>query len=165
MLPFPASLVSLTLIGVGLVAAAEASSPDQSAIRELVSRQEQAWNAGDGRAWGADYAEGADFVNILGMIFHGREEIGLRHAAIFEGIYKGSHLAVSIRSIKLLAPSVALVETEMDLTGYKALPPGIAPFSEGLLRTHMKYVLVKEQNRWHIVAAQNTAERVLQAHP
>jgi len=149
------ALMSLCLC---LPAAAQTPGGDEAAIDAVIARQASAWNAGDGVAWGADYLADADFVNILGAVFHGRSEIAERHAAIFAGPYKGSHLAIAVRSLKLLAPGIALAETNMEVTGYRGLPPGIQPTAPGVLRTHMKYVLAKQDGQWWISAAQNTAE-------
>jgi uncharacterized protein (TIGR02246 family) len=152
-------LAAMVLISVSTSAIAAQASSDESSINEVMARQQQAWNAADSHAWAADYVEDADFVNILGTVLHGRAEIDQRHAVIFAGPYKGSHLNVSVRSFKMLSPSAALVAANLDMTGYRALPPGIEATSEGLLRTHMNYVLVKKESRWWITSAQNTAER------
>lgn len=134
-----------------------AQSPaDQSELRGILQQQEAAWNRGDGSAWASAFSDDADFINIRGAVFHGRTLIAQRHAQIFSGPYQGSHSKITIRQLTEIAPGVALIETEHEITGYKFLPPGIAPTSEGVLRTLMKYVAVKQGGQWHLVAAQNT---------
>ena len=47
------------------------------------------------KAWGAHFAEDADYVIINGMRIKGREAIDSGHQQIFDTIYKGSVLAAS----------------------------------------------------------------------
>ena len=134
-----------------------AQQPDETGIREILRVQTEAWNQGDGKAWARDFSDDSDFVNVRGDVFHGKGEIADRHSAILRGPFKGSHLSLSVRRFRLLTPEVALIETDHELTHFPGMVPGIAPTSEGVLRTHMKYVAVKRDNRWQFVAAQNTA--------
>ena len=57
--------------------------------REVLARLEQAWNSGDGNAFGAPYRDDASFVTIRGELAHGAE-IGTGHAQILTSIYAGS---------------------------------------------------------------------------
>src|SRR5690348_16037234 len=57
--------------------------------RDVLDRLEQAWNEGDGTAFGAPYREDASFVTIRGELAHG-QEIGAGHAQILGSIYAGS---------------------------------------------------------------------------
>jgi uncharacterized protein (TIGR02246 family) len=126
-------------------------------LGRIFSRQEAAWNSGDGAAWAADFTDDADFVNIRGDVFHGRAEIAQRHNMIFHGPFQGSHATITIRQYKDIAPGVALIETVYEVTGYKSLPPGIVPTMDKGLRTCMKYIAVEQGGQWRLVAAQNTA--------
>ena len=133
-----------------------APSPE-SQIQRILSAQEVAWNVGDSISWGSAFAEDADFVNILGQVFHGREAIVQVHGRILAGPYQGSHTTITIRQFKQITPDVALIETVHEVTGYKFLPPGIIPTTTGVLRTRMKYVAVRRDETWQFIAAQNTA--------
>lgn len=126
-------------------------------IEALVHRLEDAWNAGDAAAWVQDCLDDADFINIRGEILPGRTASETRHAFMFAGPFRGSRLAISIRSRKLLSPDVALVDTDCRLTGAPRMPPGVLPTEAGLLLTRMKQVLVRRDGRWWIAASQNTA--------
>jgi hypothetical protein len=44
-------------------------SSDRTAIEKIVASLEAAWNAGDGKAFGAPFSTDADFVNIRATTF------------------------------------------------------------------------------------------------
>jgi len=155
-------------IPILLGASASANSVHQvssSAIPELqriVQTQEAAWNNGNARAWGSVFSEDATFVNIRGELYQGRSAIIQLHVRILEGPYKGSHTTMSIWRITQLADEVALIETDNEVTGFQALPPGVVATSAGTLRTRLRYVAKKQDGEWQIISAQNTA--VLPVH-
>jgi uncharacterized protein (TIGR02246 family) len=136
---------------------AQSVSITQSQIQSILDQQAAAWNRGDSAAWSAPFTQDADFVNIRGDAFHGRAAIVEQHHRILSGPFLGSHSTITIRQCTDIAPGIALVETVHEVTGFKFLPPGIIPTSEGVLKTRMKYVAVKQGADWHFVAAQNTA--------
>jgi uncharacterized protein (TIGR02246 family) len=136
---------------------AQSAPSPESQIKHILSAQEVAWNVGDSTSWGSAFTEDADFINVLGQAFHGRETIVQLRAREFAGAFKGSHATVTVRQFRQLTPDVVMVEAVHEVTGYKTLPPGIVPTTPGMLRTRMKYVLIKREEAWQIVAAQNTA--------
>jgi uncharacterized protein (TIGR02246 family) len=138
-------------------ALAQTAASPESQIQHLLTQQEVAWNIGDSHSFGSAFTEDADFINILGQVFHGREAITQIHAIIFSGQFKGSHTTVTMRQFRQLTPDVVLVEALYELTGFQSLPPGIAATEAGVLKTRMKYVFMKHDEIWQIVAAQNTA--------
>lgn len=148
------AVLSLSFLSVGC-ATVDRAQADRD-IRQLVSAQTQAWNAHDAAAWTHDFTDDADFVNIVGTVFQGREEIETRHAAIFASIFKASHAEVTVRKLTFLAPDIAVVDTVHEVTGHTGLPPGVQNTQEGLLRTQMKYVMKHTDTGWRIVTGQNT---------
>jgi uncharacterized protein (TIGR02246 family) len=136
---------------------AQSVSTSQTQIQHILDQQAADWNRGDSAAWSAPFSEDADFVNIRGDAFHGRAAIIEQHRRILSGPFLGSHSTITIRQCTEISPGIALVETVHEVTGFKFLPPGIVPTSEGVLKTRMKYIAVKQGDAWHFVAAQNTA--------
>ena len=60
---------------------------DPTSIAEAITRRlEDAWNAGDGAAFGAPFAADGDFVDIRGELHSGREAIAAGHQQIFDTI-------------------------------------------------------------------------------
>jgi uncharacterized protein (TIGR02246 family) len=142
-----------------MAAASFAQSRPQTAaaIQKILDEEAAAWNRGDGPSWASAFTDDADFVNILGQVFHGRAAIGEQHRRILSGPFQGSHAVISIRQITPVAPDVVLVETLHEVTNFKFLPPGISPTSSEVIRTRMKYVAVYHGAGWQFIAAQNTA--------
>ncbi len=151
-----AVFLTLALSPLAGAAPAGARTQDEAALRKLVAEQTEAWNRQDAAAWSKDFAEDAEFINIVGTIFSGRAEIEKRHAFVFGTLFKGSRSEVTVRKLLFLDAGVAVVDTEHQVTGYAGLPPGVQATTPGVLRTQMRYVLKKTRGRWLIVAGQNT---------
>ena len=130
---------------------------DEPVIWKIVTDQVAAWNKGDGVAWAQDFSEDADFINIRGDVFQGKAEITKRHEMILSAFFKGTHIGIKVRKTTFLSNTVALIETDQVVTGFKKLAPVIAATSPGTLVTHMKYVMVSLAGNWKIVAVQNSA--------
>lgn len=155
--PYPSWKSINTALLVLIPSLVIAQVPDEIAIRKILSEQTKAWNQHDAQAWVRDFSQDADFINIIGTHFNGQNATKLRHAALFNGIFKNTHLEVKIWKVRLLGSQAAIVETVQTLRGYDALPPLIQPTEPGVLKTRMKYVLQKQAGRWKIISAQNTA--------
>lgn len=143
---------------LGACAQQAPSQPAEPVIREALTRQAEAWNQHDAKAWVAAFSDDAEFINILGMSMQGRAEIEKRHEQIFRTIFSRSRVVVKTRKVRLLGTSAALAETDYELRDYDRLPPGIQPTDpDGTLRTRLKYVWEQRAEGWRIVSAQNTA--------
>lgn len=124
---------------------------DEAAFERITSLLKAAWNAGDGEAFAAPFADDADFVTIRGEHFRGRSAIGAGHAAIFRTIYAGSTNDLSVEAARLLRPDVALVHVHSRLDA----PQG--PLA-GRHWARFTLVLTKEAGGWEIAALHNTIE-------
>lgn len=160
-----AVVLSFCLAAPAQAQAARGQSRDETSLRKLVAEQTEAWNRHDAAAWSKDFAPDAEFINIVGTVFSGREEIQKRHAAVFASVFKDSRSEVTVRKIVLVAPNVAVVDTEHVVTGYTGLPPGVQATEPGVLRTRMRYVLKQVGGKWLIVAGQNTDVKPAPAPP
>ena len=126
-------------------------------LQRILQNQEGAWNRSDGEAWAAAFSEDADFINIRGEVFCGREAIAQLHTRIFGGPFKGSRTTITIRQWRQIAPGVVVVDTDYEVVQFQFLPSGIAPTAEGVLKTRMKYIAAQHGEEWHLIGAQNTA--------
>ena len=126
-------------------------------LQRIVQTQEAAWNNGNARAWGSVFCEDATFVNIRGKLYQGRTAIIQFHLQILEGPYKGSHTTMSIRRITQLGDGIALIETDNEVSGFQALPPGVVATSAGILRTRLRCIARKQGGGRKIISTQNTA--------
>ncbi|WP_413105489.1 SgcJ/EcaC family oxidoreductase [Streptomyces sp. Inha503] len=80
-------------------------------VDELLAGMTRAWNAGDGAAWAAHFAEDADFVDVVGRVQRGRDVIATEHQKIFDTVYQGSRLAIRCLDSRQLADGILLVHT------------------------------------------------------
>jgi uncharacterized protein (TIGR02246 family) len=128
---------------------------DAEAIHALVQRQADAWNRGDARAFAAPFGEHAVFTNIRGDTLHGRAAYDRRHDDIFRGFFRGSRIRMQVDEVRLLRPDVALVLIGTEVDSPNGLPPGVAAHADGLLRTRLLDVLVRDGDAWRIAASHN----------
>jgi uncharacterized protein (TIGR02246 family) len=133
------------------------SADDSTSIRAIVADLDSAWAHADADRWASHYSQDADFVNILGMYMADTKAMHARHHEIFTGVFKGSTHVGTLRRLRFLDASVAIADVDVEVTGFKALPPGVVPTAPGVLRTRMKHILTKFGDEWRIVATQNTA--------
>ncbi len=150
---FVSVLASLLLCSA---CATPGSGTAEADILQLVNAQAEAWNRQDAEAWSKDFAPDAPFINIVGTVFEGRDEIQQRHASIFETIFKGSRSQVTVRKLSFIQDDIAIVDTTHEVTGHPGLPPGVQDTEPGLLRTQMRYVMKYADGQWRILAGQNT---------
>jgi uncharacterized protein (TIGR02246 family) len=124
---------------------------DRAAVENIVSRLEAAWNAMDGAAFGAPFAEDADFVTIRAEHFRGRPAIAAGHTAIFQTIYAGSTNRYTVETVRQVRPGVALAHVRAELN---------APTGPLAGRHHARFsvLLTKEASGWEIAAFHNTLE-------
>jgi uncharacterized protein (TIGR02246 family) len=125
------------------------TTAEHDEAERLVGRLQTAWNAMDGAAFAAPFAEDADFVNILGEHFRGRERVAAGHVGIFRSIYAGSTVDMKLERVRLLRPDVALAHVHSILDVPQGLLAGrhVARFS---------MVLTRGAHGWEIAAFHNT---------
>ena len=122
------------------------STGDGEAIAsDILQRLQNAWNAGDGAAFGASMAEDADFVTIRADHLRGRQAIVASHLHIFETFYKGSRNEISLESVRMLSDDIALVHARSVLHA----PDG--PLA-GRHEAEMSLVLTPGQSAWQIAS-------------
>lgn len=122
---------------------------EERALHKLVYQLESSWNAGDGEAFAALFADDADVIHILGGYYTGQEAIRAGHRMIFGTIYKGSTSHYRVEKIKFLRPDIAIVFLRQHLELGED-----APVDE--LDARPTIVAEKVDDKWRIVALQNT---------
>ena len=124
-------------------------APDEQVIQGVLQHLETSWNRYDSVAFAAVFAEDANFIQIFGGQLDGRPNIEAAHRHIFQTIYRDSHASFVLRSIRFLRPDVAVVFARAHVK-----------FKEGNepreIETRPTLIVVKEQDKWQIVAFQNT---------
>ncbi|GJM74992.1 hypothetical protein HMSSN036_72080 [Paenibacillus macerans] len=85
---------------------------DLDAIRELFTALNEAWNNGDGTAYGECFTEDADYVTFIGQHLKGRKQIAEVHQWLFNGPLRGSKMESNFTSDlqpRYITPDVAVV--------------------------------------------------------
>ena len=113
-----------------------------------VERLAWAWNRADGAAFGAEFTDDADFVDVRGSYHHGRLAIAEGHQAIFDTIYRDSTVRYRVEAARPLAGGaiVAVVDAVLDVPG--------GPLA-GRLRSRLTATFVAQDDRWAITAFHN----------
>jgi hypothetical protein len=62
---------------------------------------------------------------------------------------------LAVQRLHYAAPTVAIGDIECQLTSFGATPPGIVGPKDGVLRTRLLQVLLKEHGQWWTVAYHN----------
>jgi uncharacterized protein (TIGR02246 family) len=134
------------------------SAPSQTgAIAELVALATAAWTAKDAAAYASIYSEDALVISPVGGYLVGREGVRQGHVFLFNGPFAGSTQTISITGIRFLTGTIALVDQDVTLTGYAFLPPnGLRATTPGVVRTTVRWVVMKRGGTWEIVAQQMT---------
>lgn len=127
---------------------------DREAIAALVAGEDAAWKAGDAAAFSARALDDIAFTNVVGMFSVGKEPFETQHARIFATFYRGSTLRQSIVRLAFVRPDVAILDTLSEVSGFAALPPG-AEAVDGVLRTRLEQVIVREDGRWRVASFHN----------
>jgi uncharacterized protein (TIGR02246 family) len=130
---------------------------DESGVGAVAWAWDAAWNAGDSKSIGALFVDDAEFVNGRGQVAQGAATITANNTMNLAGVFKGSHSHNTIRNILFLSGTTAILNTNNELTGFKALPPGAVATSPGLLLQRHKIVVVKRGDVWRIVQMQLTS--------
>jgi uncharacterized protein (TIGR02246 family) len=145
-----AGLVLCLSLALPLQAAAQ--SDDVRAIRELQTRQANAWNKHDAKAYSNLFADDGDVVNVLGWWWKGREQIRSKLSDAFQFVFRESVLTITDVHVRVLDPTVAVAHVSWTMEGAKVPPGAPAPPNRGI----QLQVLQKHLDRWVIISFQNT---------
>ncbi len=96
----------------------------------------------------------ATATNVLGDTYSGKEALSARMADILRTVFKGSTLELKVRQLRFIEPDVAVVDIDAEVRGYRALPPAVVA-TDGVLRTTMLQVIVREGEQWRVAAFHN----------
>lgn len=114
-----------------------------------------AWNRGDAAAFGTRYRADGTFTNVNGTYHFGREAFNRRHEEVFNGVFKGTRLSMMIKSLRFVAPNVAVVDADTTISNCRTTMPGMHLDADGAAHTSLLMVLVKDAGDWWITAYHN----------
>lgn len=163
---FPSTLLAIVTVLAVLwtpVARAVSNDHDADAVRNTVAEFATAWNHHDMDAFGKIFALDADFVNVGGTRWVGRQEIQLHHAyshgAIpvdsipganprYYGIFSHSTMKFNHIDVRFLRNDVAVARVDWELLGDSR--------TQNPRRGLLLFVLTRQEQGWLVAAAQNT---------
>ncbi|MFC5835584.1 SgcJ/EcaC family oxidoreductase [Nonomuraea insulae] len=121
-------------------------------IRALFADLEDAWNRGDGDAYGACFTEDAGYTTFVGTVYRGRADLISGHRALFGSVLKGTRMFNEVTGIHFYGPGVAVVTGRGEVSRKRP----------GRLAKVQTYTLVREAGgRWRIASFHNTKRRPL----
>src|SRR5271157_4181617 len=111
-------LLILALVTV-LTGAALSSdhSEDEVEIRNLQTRQAEAWNRHDARAYAKLFTEDGDVVNVLGWWWKGRVEIEKKLTEAYVFVFRESTLTINEVDVRFLTPQIAVAHVRWSMAG------------------------------------------------
>jgi uncharacterized protein (TIGR02246 family) len=132
-------------------AATALSADDDKAVRKVIQGFEEAWNAHDMKAFGKLLREDAEWVNIVGMHWKGREAVVAAHDAFHKTMFKDHRMKTDGVELRSLGGGhvIAVVTTTNDAfttPGGQVMPKA---------QNRQTYVLTKEPGGWRIAHCQN----------
>jgi len=125
---------------------------EETAVIAIAQSFIGAWNRHDMDAFAAIFSSDADFVNVVGQRWIGRDAIREAHAANHATIFKSSQLSMQEVSVRFLKSDVAVLRCITKLSGQVDRSGQIMP----VRYTMLTFVLIKAGGKWSIDVAQNT---------
>ena len=129
---------------------------DEAGVAAVVTAWDAAWNAGDAAGLAATFVDDAEFINAMGQLFIGADQIRAQHAITLAGQFRGSHTEGHIRKITFVSGTAAVVDVDNYLTKYQPATPGSPTLIAVKQWGRHKRLVVKRGGVWRALLFQNT---------
>jgi ketosteroid isomerase-like protein len=161
----PTVLAAVAVLTTLLANCILAAPNDAKELHDVVAGFATTWNHYDLDAFGKLFAPDADFVNVAGVLWTGRQSIQAQHAYShgvipanspgfseedrrYYGIFKNSTLRFDQTDVRFLREGVAIAHVNWELMGDDR--------TRNPRRGVFIFVLTRQNTAWLIAAAQNT---------
>jgi uncharacterized protein (TIGR02246 family) len=114
---------------------------DEKTIRETAEEFAKAFNKGDAKAIGAMWAPDAEYTDENGVSFSGRDAIEKEYEAMLAA-NKGAKIDVTVESVRLFGPDVAIEKGIAKVTSPGAAAPSASRYTVVHARRDGKWVMV-----------------------
>ena len=121
-------------------------------VTEVVQAFSDCWNRHDAKALAGLFASDAEFVNVVGLWWHGRAEIERAHEFTHATLFRSSTLTISDVSVRVPVENVAIARSRWVLEGHVSPDGEKLPARNGILVS----VLLRDPAGWSIIDSQNT---------
>lgn len=145
-------ITMLFVLPIACFGASAADNPqgvDELSVERVFERLSDAWEAGDGEAWGDEFVDDADFTVWFGLGMTGRQDIAQGHQFIFERFYNQTQVVIDVVQIRMINGDAAVVHLGMSVIKEGDMAPEVPD-------TVPIAVLERKGSDWKIVAFQNT---------
>jgi uncharacterized protein (TIGR02246 family) len=134
---------------------------DHAELTATLDRFTDGWKARDFKLFSSAFTEDAEWINIVGMHWVGREQVVQAHARLLATRYKGVNIRTVEHEETEIAPGVALM-TWKSLVDDFTTPDGKE--TKGML-TLATLVMVQRNGHWLIRSGENvTIDPIAAAH-
>ncbi|BCW92730.1 MAG: hypothetical protein KatS3mg007_0624 [Thermoanaerobaculum sp.] len=121
-------------------------------VRKVVDTFAECWNRHDMNAFAELFAPDAEFVNVVGLWWKGKDEIKRAHERTHATMFKNSRLTITEVSVRFPVAGMAIARSRWVLEGHVSPEGAPLPLRSGILLT----VLTRSSGTWLITDAQNT---------
>lgn len=121
-------------------------------VKQIVHAFADCWNRHDMAAFARLFAPDAEFVNVVGLWWKGREEIKAAHEHTHATMFRDSRLTIAEVAVRFPQTGLALARAQWKLEGHVAPDGAALPPRTGLLLN----VLQRGADGWAIIDSQNT---------
>src|SRR5438105_4060551 len=92
------------------------SAQEAEQVRRMLADRRDAFNRHDVKTGCAYFAENADFVNVAGAWWKGRQEIEKQMTELYATMFKNIRFNDSETSIRFITPELAVAHTQWEAT-------------------------------------------------
>ena len=127
-------------------------------VNAIISAFSETWNRHDMAAFGELFAPDAEFVNVVGLWWKGKDAIRGAHEFTHSSMFRNSQLTILETEVRFPVPQIAIARSKWLLQGHVAPDGAALPPRNGILVN----VLGQSLGTWKIIDSQNTdiVERV-----
>ena len=141
------------LLTFGLILNSQAQNQDEPAIKKEVTNFETIFNEKDAKATAMFWTEDGDYINYLGTLLHGRQEIEKYFQTIFTQYYQTAQNKLFEPSIRFLNADIAAVDVKWEMTVATSPDGKSLPTFKGI----MVWTMTKENGNWYIKIMHNVS--------
>jgi uncharacterized protein (TIGR02246 family) len=135
-------------------AQAKTVSSDATAVRAALDGIQAAWNRHDMSAFVSYMTDDVDWVNVVGMHWHGKAQVFLAHDRMHRTTFKSRQWHdADMTELRQVSPGVIIATQSFPMDGFPAPDGSSTPPN----RNMMTLVFVHRNGRWLIAQGHNTA--------